>query len=712
MRRINFMFCIHNHQPIGNFEHVLEKAYIRCYLPFLEMLEKFPTVRLSMHYSGVLYEWFLEKRPEFMDRLTKLVKKGQVEILGGGFYEPIPSMITSSDFKDQIDIMTDFCKKWFGFEPRGMWTAERVWIPELPKLVSGTSITYTLLDDNHFRYAGLRKEDLCGYYVTEKEGHTLALFPIDKVLRYYIPFEAPEKTIEYLHYHLSENDAFGITYGDDGEKFGIWPGTYNWVYEEKWLERFFSLLEENSDWIRMITFSEYMERFSAMGRIYLPTASYDEMLEWALPPSSTREFQRIKENLKKEGKLEEYLPYLRGGIWENFLVKYEEANMMQKRMLYVSKMTKDALRFEKNPEIPTYRRAILKAQCNCAFWHGLFGGLYLNYLRDAIYREVIKAQVGAERVLGKNSVSLEFVDIDRDLKEEAILNSEKIFIGVDPSYGGSVFEISYKPKFFNVTNILTRREEAYHNKIKEVVNIKEHRDRPISIHNIIRSKEEDLEDFLFYDWYTRRSFLDHFFDEHANLENFRRCQYPELGDFVNQPYEVESYTENEKEVSLTIKREGHLWRKDGKFGITVKKSFILGKDDNHFVVDYLIENRSNSDLHIWYGLELNLTLLAGCDPKRVYEVPNIELSEPFLNSIGVVEDISDVHLLDYFQGLKISLSVEPRASFWRFPVETISNSESGFERTYQGSVVLFNWKMKMESKEVRKIRLKFCFEQF
>jgi alpha-mannosidase len=42
-----------------------------------------------LHYSGVLLEWLEERHPEFFDQLRELCGRGQVELLGGGYYEPI-----------------------------------------------------------------------------------------------------------------------------------------------------------------------------------------------------------------------------------------------------------------------------------------------------------------------------------------------------------------------------------------------------------------------------------------------------------------------------------------------------------------------------------------------------------------------------------------------------------------------------------------------
>src|SRR2546430_5797748 len=77
--KFHLALLIHAHQPCGNFEHVLEKAYASSYLPFIEHLEKHRKVHLGLHYSGPLLTWIEEHRPEYFSRLKNLVQSGQVD---------------------------------------------------------------------------------------------------------------------------------------------------------------------------------------------------------------------------------------------------------------------------------------------------------------------------------------------------------------------------------------------------------------------------------------------------------------------------------------------------------------------------------------------------------------------------------------------------------------------------------------------------------
>ena len=336
MKKINLVLGIHNHQPVGNFDFVFEHAYKAAYKPFIEILARHPKIKLAQHYTGVLFQWILKNHPEFFDDLKVLVDNGQVELITGGFYEPILAVIPDQDKLDQIKKLTDFITKHFGKNPVGMWLAERVWEQHIVKFIAMSGVKYVIIDDTHFRYAGLTGEQLLGYYITEEQGYTVNIFPISKMLRYTIPFQPVEKTIDYLREIATEEGDRVVVYADDGEKFGVWPNTYKHVYEDGWLEEFFTALEENSDWINILHFSEAIEKIKPIGRIYLPNASYAEMMHWALPADAYIDYEKLEEHLKEEGMYEQYSRFFRGGFWRNFLVKYPEANNLHKKMLRVS----------------------------------------------------------------------------------------------------------------------------------------------------------------------------------------------------------------------------------------------------------------------------------------------------------------------------------------------------------------------------------------
>ncbi|MBE9528543.1 MAG: hypothetical protein IME99_04825, partial [Proteobacteria bacterium] len=119
--------CIHNHQPAGNFDFVLKDAYKQSYWPFLKTLSRYPSIKLTLHNSGYLLDWMAKNRPEYIELLATMVDRGQVEVMGGGFYEPILPVIPDEDRVGQISLMSERIELMLGRKPKGMWLAERVW---------------------------------------------------------------------------------------------------------------------------------------------------------------------------------------------------------------------------------------------------------------------------------------------------------------------------------------------------------------------------------------------------------------------------------------------------------------------------------------------------------------------------------------------------------------------------------------------------------
>jgi alpha-amylase len=178
---------------VGNFDFVAEEAYQKSYLPFIKVLERHPHIKITLHYSGILYHFFEQHHPEFIDGLRTLVSEGRAEILSGGFYEPILAVLPDDDKVGQIRALSDYIRRTLGHDAEGMWLAERVWEPHLPKSIAAAGINHVVVDDFHFKMAGLRDDELDGYYLTEEQDGVVRIFPGSEKLRYLIPFHPPRK---------------------------------------------------------------------------------------------------------------------------------------------------------------------------------------------------------------------------------------------------------------------------------------------------------------------------------------------------------------------------------------------------------------------------------------------------------------------------------------------------------------------------------------
>lgn len=699
MKRIYLGLVIHNHQPVGNFPWVFEQAYRQAYLPMLESLERHPVVRLSLHYSGCLYDWLEETHPEFLSRLAGLVERGQVEIIGGAYYEPILPAVPDADKLGQIEKMTAFVRRRFGVVPRGFWLAERVWEPHLAKVLAEAGVEWTLVDDGAFKSVGLGENSLFGYYITEEQGRQVKLFPISKLLRYYIPWRKVGEVIGYLKGRALTNNCGIAVLGDDGEKFGVWPETYELCWQNGWIDKFFTELEANREWLCTVSLGEYISKFPPSGRVYLPCASYDEMMEWSLPAIESWQYSNLKKQLEAEGR-EDVRRYMYCGLWRNFLVKYPEVNRMYRKMLAVHHKVHRARALS---AADCGLEELWKSQCNCPYWHGIFGGIYLADIRAITYRHLIQAENKADRVIRGRRRWFEWyrqredgwlewrrADFDGDGVDELLVESDVFSFYVSPSEGGSIFEWDLRSFGFNLLSTMARRLEAYHFSLTEASTVEQAQPEveARSIHDFIRVKDKTAVDRLVYDKCPRSSMLDHFFASDVSMEDFASARFEEKGDFVGQKFDA-AVTAHGGKVQIDLWREGRLWLEGEAPSLTVRKQIGHRCGEQVLHVCYQLENTSSFDIAVVFGSEWNINLLGGGHNRQAYyRVPDLHF-DGHLDSAGEFDGVSNMVVGNHHLGFELEVLISPSVGLWHFPVESVSNSEGGVEKLYQASCFVF-----------------------
>jgi hypothetical protein len=701
---------LHNHQPVGNFPWVFQQVYEAAYLSLIGALERHPRVRLSLHYTGSLLDWMCEAQPAFLQRIAALIRRNQVEMVSGGHYEPILPSIPDQDKIGQIRKLSEFIQDKFATTPSGMWLAERVWEPSLPHILREAGVEWTILDDVHFKSAGLEDSDLYGYYATEDQSPILKVFATSQALRYTVPWRPVEETIDLLRSLATKDGKRIMVMGDDGEKFGSWPDTrkYCWGKDGRsgWVEEFFIALEQNSSWLHTIPLGEYARQHAAIGRLYLPTSSYIEMTEWALPPRKSYAFGQILHKLQEEHH-SEILQFMRGGFWRNFLVRYSEVNNQHKKMLRVHDAVYAAGATEEHG-----LNHLWKAQSNDTYWHGLFGGVYMSHVRSAIYHHLLKAENAAQRVTqgAGHWQNYEFVDFDRDSRDELLIEGDQQNLYLDPQRGGGLFEWDLRRSMHNVLCVVTRREEGYHQTLRDYE--RERRKRQAaqatakhsadgsleSPHTAVRAKEPDLDRFLIVDRYRRYSLVDHFLAPGTDLENFARVCYEELGDFVEQPYEAE-VQQDELGITAQFERAGQIQRPGAlpPQAIRVLKTLFVPNGREELIVRYTIQNESETLLQTSFACEWNFHLLGGGgNDQAYYRVPRHDLGNSHFDSTGEVKSVKNFHIGNIWLQQDLEFSLSEPATLWRYSIETVTGSEAGFERNHQGSCLTLIWPLLLD----------------
>ena len=699
MPKFNLVLLIHAHQPVGNFDDVMERTYERSYLPFVECVARHPRVRLGLHYSGPLLEWMAEKHPEYIRRVGALVARGQVEMVGGGFYEPILIAIPYEDRIEQIRRLSHFIEDHFGRRPKGAWLAERVWEPQLPAVLAEAGVEYTLVDDSHFLAAGREVPELFGYYIAEECGSTVKVIPGLQELRYLLPFGSVEDSVAFLRRSASDHPGAMACMGDDMEKFGAWPDTYEHCYRDGWLDRFFSAMDANHEWLEMVPPGEALVTHRPLGRVDLPTASYTEMMEWVLPTSVRQKFHTLLDEFSGRPDVRRFL---RGGFWRGFFSKYAESNLLHKKMLRVSsKLGSDDGKGSRKGSKGALLRAkatthLMRAQCNDAYWHGIFGGLYAPHLRTELWRELIRAETIADSLHhgAEPYQAITQLDFDADGREEIEITAPKFAALIKPSDGGTLAVLDFRPSAVTLINSLQRRVEAYHSKLQ---NAAQFAAKVASIHEQTLTKEPGLEKRLKYDRWARNAFRLLLFAPGKTHEDFEALRLQESAAFAGGEYRVEQATAEKIQLRIEAPLRQVIAGVDSDCLLRAAKILRFENNEKGFDVRCQIDLArkasappvpgSSDPAQFVVGLEMVVNLLAPNVPDRYIEFAG---ERKPLEWSGVVEGPC-VRLADEWQDVAVEFEARGACHLWVSPIETVSESEGGFERVYQGSQILGVW---------------------
>jgi alpha-amylase/alpha-mannosidase (GH57 family) len=636
---LRFVFGIHQHQPVGNFGFVFEEHTRDVYLPLLKRLverEFFPVV---MHLSGPLLDWLESSHSSYLDLVGELAAAGKIELLSSGYYEPILAALPREDRVEQIVWMRDAIKSRFGVTSTGLWLTERVWEPEIAADLSDAGVQYVLVDDRHFLVSGFQREQLHVPWRTESDGKRVDVLAIDERLRYLIPFRPPAEIAEYVGDLRAGGHRLAV-FADDGEKFGGWPGTREWVYDKGWLNDFLNVMEKlvASGEIVMSTGADALREVRSGGLAYLPTASYREMEGWSLPAEAATRLGALETELGPERLSGRDGPFIRGAHWRNFLAKYPESNRANKKMMALSALC----RRRGDPE--QARRAIGRAQCNDASWHGVFGGLYLPHLREAIWLNLAQAEGELRK---SESLSADVFDFDADGNDEVWVHSSKFSAVVSPSRGGAIIEYTVFETGINYADVLTRRWEAYHDTAlaeaaraaKATATEKPTESGVPSIHDLEHSMillerpAVDLDD--------RALFVDRIIDGEVTAEQHAKADYKPQQTWARAALSFE-VIESSDAIEVLCSGDG-------------------------------LEKRIRFTHHGEIALSWT------------WNTSETKPADRFASEISL------------FQPLEI----ETDAILWRAPVETVAKSEKGLDRTVQGESVTALWDASLGRAEVR-----------
>lgn len=118
-------------------QRIFDKVTKKSYQPMLDLLEqnmkKYPGFKISLSITGTWLDQAEKWHPELIEQIKRMVKRGQVEILGETYYHSLACFYNMEEFEDQVDLHATKIEKLFGVKPRVFRNTELAYNDSLAK---------------------------------------------------------------------------------------------------------------------------------------------------------------------------------------------------------------------------------------------------------------------------------------------------------------------------------------------------------------------------------------------------------------------------------------------------------------------------------------------------------------------------------------------------------------------------------------------------
>ena len=446
---------LHCGLPLGTPKLRLEQAIDGPLCALLDALQTRPRLHLGLHLGGHILDYLLRRRSERLVQLVGLVQSGQVELIGGGYYDPILSALPKRSAQAQLDRTDQFFDEQLRLKLVGAWLPEQVFEPSLVPLLAESGYDYVLVPCDPIDAAGVNTEELDRPLRLEQGGAQLFGLAAER--------GDEQQLVRRLDGWISKAQA--------GRKLLVWNGDLLALSPDRQampkgaqIERFLSDLDA-------VSFFEFeLPKHVAASEpgplVYPGLGSHRSMGTWSLPVQAGRRRARILESAAKKGG-REGLPLLAGGRWSSFLARYFEAGQMHSRALRLADRIESA-------QLPSSWRermwtSLLQAQGHEAFQHGDRSGIYNPILRQAVhgrlrdledYLDHLEAAAqGDPKQL--NEIRKRSRELLPDGTQAIVLSGTRGHWTVCPEYGGALVGLELPGLPWDLVHSMSRYPESY-----------------------------------------------------------------------------------------------------------------------------------------------------------------------------------------------------------------------------------------------------------
>ena len=406
---MKFCLAIHNHLSLGSSEEEIRQAYEKAWLPFLMMVRERQALKMCVYNNGVVWDWLLEKGSDYVAALGEMVKAKRVEILGGGAYEPLLTLLSEEDALAQVGRLSRTIDEKFDVLPSGIWLEEALWEPQLPTMLTKADVEYVVVDE------ALCHNQALGPFVVEDRGSCLRLFPVSEgfVSGSISATEVVQKVTK-----LGEEQAPGLMIiGVDASLMvADKPGSEPQLPVEL-----------------LGTFLDNLDKLAQDEKTALPSEIIEEGYSGGRLWPKSQDTVSLRENISRRPSVD--------GLY--------------RKMLHVSRKIQFSGRTTRE-----IREALMKGQCATSILRQMTNN---RSYRRAVWRELLTAEDLVDaRLHGKGSwVDVEEIDYNGDGEKELLVSSRQINAYFSPKEGGTAFELDFKPRRANVLDNVASHNSVF-----------------------------------------------------------------------------------------------------------------------------------------------------------------------------------------------------------------------------------------------------------
>lgn len=669
MKTVHLVFGMHWHAPIGFSDAAFEAVYQERFKHFISTLYELERFPLTLYYSGIVLELLEKNHPEYFNLLDEMIRRKQVELLGGGFYDPMLPLIPLIDKIGQIELTTTYLRSHFGKRPRGFWLSEQVWESSLPNTLKSCGIEFTFMNENAFAASHCPQRDLFCPHITEANGKNVTVFPLCTRLGDQFFLKAPGEIVHAITQFASADNERVVCVLIDGNRYvkQFVPGRNR--KSVNWLKEFYARLSEAEKTVIPVLPSEYLRDRKIRRKIYFSGTISAAIYNATIPASC--DDRNGRSSFSRNGSAEGTVSNVK-----QVFTKYLESNLLYSKMMYTH-LTVHQMRGDKSRKRSALEE-LWKGQCHYGYWHGPHLGIYDNGLRKELYRSFINAEKYS-RIKGSFLSSIINTDFDFDGENELLYQSNEMNVYVH-ILGGMVFELDHFPSSWNYCDTLTRIGERYRE----------------------NSRME-------CDRYARKAFIEHFFTMNKKMktESFSRRMI-QLSRCPMEKYTLADLKREQRQITFTKNVRIETGRKNHE--LDMQKQYCFKK--NTIIVNYVIANKGSQKLTTDFGSEINLSFLSPL--KENLKISDATRKTPIELDVMRQErhHLKNINIEDRLNNVMLELSTQKPCVFYGEAVNSRALENGKIREQFQQLCLLPSWTLDLDAGEIWEGSLELSIQKY